>query len=122
MLDGMFDAVCFHVPRGKIQERKNEIKKNGLAYTVVTKLLSPENYLMKDYHVYKDNFFASIPLVEHLYSLGTFITGTIHRNRKNLLAALKKQFKSVTNKYFRQVPILLGKSKQRESKKIRWYF
>ena len=56
------------------------------------KLLSPGNYFMKGYNVNTDNFFTSIPLAKHLHSVGTFITGTIRRNRKKLPDVLKKQF------------------------------
>ena len=72
---------------------------------------------MKGYHVYTDNLFTSIPLAKHLYSAGTYITGTIRRNRKGLSDSLKHQFNSVMNKYFRQGPLLLVGSKQKKSQK-----
>ncbi|XP_068085866.1 piggyBac transposable element-derived protein 4-like, partial [Anabrus simplex] len=111
-------CVGFYTYRGaRSTEDRNEIRINGLAYTVVTKLMSLGNYFMKGFHVYADNYFTSIPLAKHLYSLGTFITGTIRRNRKGLPDAVKKPFKLVCNKYFRQGPILLVGSKQKKSQK-----
>ncbi|XP_043263437.1 piggyBac transposable element-derived protein 4-like [Colletes gigas] len=59
-----------------------EIQENGLAHTVVMKLLTKGNYFSKGYHIFVDNFFTSIPLAKALYDLGTYITGTIRRNRK----------------------------------------
>lgn len=68
----------------KSQDDKNEIKEKGLAYTVVSKLLTACNLLGKGYHVFTDNFFSSIPLVQTLYEKFTFLTGTLRRNRKGL--------------------------------------
>lgn len=62
------------------------MKEKGLAYTVVNKLLSACNVIGKGYHVFVDNFFSSIPLVEMLYDKCTFLTGTLRRNRKGLPA------------------------------------
>ena len=84
-------CLGFYTYQGaKSMEDKNEIKNNGFAYSVMMKLSSLGNYFMKGYHVYKDNFFTSIPRAKHLYSVGTFITCTIQRNRKGLSDALKK--------------------------------
>ena len=65
-------CLGFFAKKGaKSKEEKEVIKTQGLAFTVVG------NYLMKGYHVYTGNFFTSTPLAKHLYSAGTYITGTI---------------------------------------------
>lgn len=111
-------CLGFFVYKGaKSLEEKTAIKSNGLAYTVVMKLLQLGNYLNKGYHIYIDNFFTSIPLAKHLYSLGTYVTGTIRKNRKGIPEALKTKFKTISNRYFRLGSLLLIGSKQKKSQK-----
>ncbi|XP_014670718.1 PREDICTED: piggyBac transposable element-derived protein 4-like [Priapulus caudatus] len=43
-----------------------------------------ESYTMKRHHVYADNFFSSIKLVEDLKKADTYYCGTIRKNRRGL--------------------------------------
>lgn len=51
------------------------------ATDVVHKLLAESHLLYKNYHVYCDSFFSSINLARHLLSFGTYLTGTLRKNR-----------------------------------------
>ena len=51
----------------------------GLAYTVVMELM--QHYLMRHHHLYADNFFSSLPLVEDLYAADTYYCGTLRKDR-----------------------------------------
>ena len=55
---------------------------HGLGYDVVTKLITP--FMNKNHHVYFDNFFSSVRLVEHLRVQKTYACATIRVNRKDL--------------------------------------
>ena len=48
-----------------------------------------------------DNFFTSIPLAEYLYKVGTYVTGSIRRNRKFIPLALKEKFQVGEERYYR---------------------
>ena len=48
---------------------------HGLGYDVVTKMITP--YMNKNHHVYFDNFFSSVRLLEHLRVQKTFACATI---------------------------------------------
>ena len=56
---------------------------HGLGYDVVNKLINP--FMIKN-HVYFDNFFSSVKLVEHLQVQKTYTCATIQVNRR--LAAM----------------------------------
>ena len=79
---------------------RSETQENGLAYTVVKRLLTIGNYLSKGYHIFVDKFFTSVP--PNLCDLGTAVTGTIRRNRKFIPKALTERFAVRVAKYFRQ--------------------
>ena len=48
---------------------------------VIITLMESANLLNKWYHIFCDNFFISITLVNRLYTLKTYITGTLRANR-----------------------------------------
>ena len=54
------------------------IREFGLAYTVVMELM--QHYLMIHHHLYADNFFSSMPLVEDLYAADTYYCGTLRKD------------------------------------------
>lgn len=62
--------------------RKDDVNLNhqglGLGYTVVMNLT--RNYLLRYHHVYADNFFSSISLVEDLRQADTFYCGTLRKD------------------------------------------
>ena len=55
---------------------------HGLGYDVVTKMITP--FMNKNHHVYFDNFFSSVRLLEHLRVQKTYACATIRINRKDL--------------------------------------
>ena len=55
---------------------------HGLGYDVVTKMITP--FMNRNYHVYFDNFFSSVRLMEHLRVQKTFACATVWVNRKDL--------------------------------------
>ena len=46
----------------------------------VLKLMTP--FLNKGYHVFTDNYYNSVSLTEYLSNHGTYITGTLRKDRK----------------------------------------
>ena len=57
---------------------------HGLGYDFVTKMITP--FMNKNHHVYFDNFFSSVGLLEHLLAKNTFACATVRvrSNRKHL--------------------------------------
>ncbi|CAL7946858.1 unnamed protein product [Xylocopa violacea] len=112
-------CLAFYIYRGaQSAADRLEIQQNGLAHTVVMKLLTMGNYFLKGYHIFVDNFFTSIPLAKALYDLGTYITGTIRRNRKFLPKSLNEKFGVGITKYFRQGPILTIGYREKKSQRF----
>ncbi|XP_066928278.1 piggyBac transposable element-derived protein 4-like [Clytia hemisphaerica] len=60
--------------------KSNDGQENGLTYRVCTDLLTP-TYLNKNHHVYFDNYFTTIHLMQDLASNSTFTCGTIRSDR-----------------------------------------
>ena len=57
---------------------------HGLGNDVVMKMIQP--YMNKNHHVYYDNFFSSLVLLEHLELQQTYACSTVRCNCKGLLA------------------------------------
>ena len=72
-------VLNFDVYLGK-EVRNRQI--HGLGYDVVTKLVTP--VMNKNHHVYFDNFFSSVRLLEHLRVQKTYACATVRINRKDL--------------------------------------
>ncbi|XP_067120118.1 piggyBac transposable element-derived protein 4-like [Centruroides vittatus] len=110
-------CLGFFTYRGaKSQAEKHSVSKFGVAYSVVMKLLEIGNYINKGYHVFVDNYFMSVPLVCSLYSLKTYTTGTVRRNRKLLPPQLKGKFDVGQISYCRSGPILACGLRERKTK------
>uniref|UniRef100_A0A1B0BN12 PiggyBac transposable element-derived protein domain-containing protein n=1 Tax=Glossina palpalis gambiensis TaxID=67801 RepID=A0A1B0BN12_9MUSC len=77
----------------------------GLGYDVVVNLLKDSNCLNKGHHIFVDNFFTSVELARYLYSMGTFLTGTIRRNKKCIPDDLQQTNVNEV-KYFRNNEVL----------------
>ena len=58
----------------------NDVNNPGQTAAIVMKLMEP--YLEKGYHVFIDNYYNSVSLTEFLSSKGTYITGTLRKDRK----------------------------------------
>ena len=63
----------------------------GLGYDVVTNMIRP--YMNKNHHVYFDNFFSSVKLLEHLESNDTYACATVRCNRKDLPPCAKDKLR-----------------------------
>ena len=63
----------------------------GLGYDVVTKLVRP--FMNKNHHVYFDNFFSSVTLLEHLEANGTYACATVRCNLKGLPQCAKEKLR-----------------------------
>ena len=63
--------------------RRNETpSNNGVGFDVIDQM--SRNYFNKNHHIYFDRFFVGIPIMEHLYTNGTYASGTVQMNRKGL--------------------------------------
>nr|XP_031836771.1 piggyBac transposable element-derived protein 4-like [Nomia melanderi] len=112
-------CLAFYIYRGaQSAADRFEIQENGLAHTVVMKLLTMGNYFSRSYHIFDDNFFASVSLAKTLYGLGTYITGTIRRNRKFISEPLTEKFAIGVTKFFRQGPFLTICYREKKSQRF----
>ncbi|XP_046827578.1 piggyBac transposable element-derived protein 4-like [Vespa crabro] len=91
-------------------------KKFGLGYDAVLNLLKDSNCLNKGYHIFVDNFFTSVELARYLYSMDTYLTGTIRRNKKCIPDNLKEANVNEV-KYFRNNEILFCAYREKKSVK-----
>ena len=58
----------------------SDVNNLGQTAAIVLKLMEP--YLEKRHHVFTDNYYNSVSLTEFLSSKGTYITGTLRKDRK----------------------------------------
>lgn len=80
-----FYLLDFNIYAGKDEQRPADVL---LGTHVVQQLVAP--YLHVNHHVYFDNFFTSMELVEYLQSNQTYATGTVNKKRKGLPTAFPK--------------------------------
>ncbi|XP_023213149.1 piggyBac transposable element-derived protein 3-like [Centruroides sculpturatus] len=119
----MIDSVSsyclgfFHFERAESQQEDHSISELGLGCTVVQKLFEIGIYLNKGYHFFIDRCFMSVPLVQRLYSLQTYVTGTVRGNQKMLPKQFKKNFATGETLYFRSGPVLACGIKEKQSQK-----
>ena len=73
--DGLVLTVEAHGGQGF-----NDEHNLGQTATVVLKLMNP--FLNKGYHVFTDNYYNSVALTEFLSKQGTYLTGTLRKDRK----------------------------------------
>lgn len=110
-------CLAFYCYQGaKSTEDTEEIKTNGLGFTVVKKLLKLGNYLNKGYHLYTDNFYTSVHLAKWLLQNSTYITGTIRRNRKDLPQEAKSADVGEPN-FFKNEEMFICSYRDNKSKK-----
>ncbi|XP_050413604.2 piggyBac transposable element-derived protein 4-like [Patella vulgata] len=60
----------------------DEVLNLGLGYTVVMTVM--REYLLRNHHVYIDNFFSSVQLASDLQQADTYVCGTVRKNRRVL--------------------------------------
>lgn len=107
-------VLAFTVYRGK---RDNTGPEQGLTQKVVLKLIEMGNYFRKGYHIFCDNFFTSIELARELFRRGTYLTGTIRRNRKGLPNVIKGKVDVGGSVYSRKDELLAVAYRQRKTNK-----
>ena len=84
--DGFINKL--DVYQGKFEHVPEDMKPFGLGERVVLSMV--DHLHNKNHEVYLDNYFTSIPLLEHLKSVGVGPCGTIKANRKFLATHLKQ--------------------------------
>ena len=87
----------FDVYQGKVEQVPEDMKSFGLGERVVLSMV--DHLHNKNHEVYLDNYYTSIPLLEHLKNVGVRACGTIKPNRKFLPTHLK-QAKTMQRGYF----------------------
>lgn len=91
-------VLNYDVYLGKEANQRSRIY--GLGYDVVTKMIRP--FMNKNHHVYFDNFFSSVKLLEHLESNDTYACGTVRVNRTDLPPCAKDKLRAAGEKVVRQ--------------------
>ena len=81
------DSATGYVYKFKIYTGKEDDISHGLAYSVVTGLMS--ELKRKGYHLYMDNYYTSPKLVKDLFEDGIYSSGTVRSNRKHFPPELK---------------------------------
>lgn len=82
-------VLNFDVYLGKEPNQRPRIY--GLGYDVVTSMIRP--YMNKNHHVFFDNFFSSVKLLEHLASNDTYACATVRCSRKDLPPCAKDKLR-----------------------------
>ena len=80
------DFIMYH---GNIAPTLIEMQEGSLITERIPATLM-QNYLNKGHHLFIDNYYTSIPLVEYFSRNGTYVTGTIRENRKQFPGDLKQ--------------------------------
>ena len=107
-------CLAFRVYTGRGENTEN-VRQLGLAYSVVMDLM--EHHLLRYHHLYADNFFASLSLVEDLYQADTYYCGTLRKDRigvpKQILnVPLKKYENAKWQKIDSQITVTNWKDKR----------
>ena len=91
MLCDASSKYCLHLYCYRSAKTDNtKSQKRELGHDIIVNLLEQCGYLNKGYHVFVGNYFSSFALAKYLYSKGTYLTGTIRNNRKDLPNDIKK--------------------------------
>uniref|UniRef100_A0A673BR56 PiggyBac transposable element-derived protein domain-containing protein n=1 Tax=Sphaeramia orbicularis TaxID=375764 RepID=A0A673BR56_9TELE len=91
----------------------------GQGYDVVIRLLRVSNLLNRSYHVVVDSFFCSHRLASALFAFGTYLTGTIRKNRDIPAAAKVAKPPVGRSTYWRNGQSLLVAFREKASKVVR---
>ena len=83
------DSATGYIHKFKIYTGKDDAITHGLAYSVVTELMS--ELKNKGYHLYMDNYYTSPKLVKDLFKDGIYTSGTVRSNRKYFPSELKPE-------------------------------
>jgi len=85
-------------------------RKNPLAFDVVTKLLKGLSH--RGHHLFIDNYYTTIELMDHLQKQQIGVTGTVNMARVCFPKALKefKLEKGILDRYFTCITLMVGDS------------
>ncbi|CAC5406925.1 unnamed protein product [Mytilus coruscus] len=84
---------------------------------IVKKIMTEANLFNKNYHIFCDNFFTSIPLVRHLRTLRTYFTGTLRANRQMPQLLRNPQLRENESLFIRQRELMCVAYKERQNRK-----
>ena len=87
------DAESAYLHQFNIYLGQGNNSPNGLGYDVVMKLC--QDLVAKKHHVYFDNLFTSIPLMNDLLQLGIYACGTVRKDKRGLPGVVKVPGKMV---------------------------
>ena len=87
------DAESAYLHQFDIYLGPGQNSQNGLGYDVVMKLC--QDLVGKKHHVYFDNLFTSVPLMNDLLQLGIYSCGTVRKDKCGLPVAVKVPGKMV---------------------------
>lgn len=82
--------LSFYRYKGAKGETDNtKSQEHGFGYDVVINLLKQSWYLNEEHHVFVDNCFSCIVLVEYSHCKNTYLTGTVRSNMKGVSGDIK---------------------------------
>ncbi|CAC5391945.1 unnamed protein product [Mytilus coruscus] len=84
---------------------------------IVKKIMTETNLFNKNYHIFCDNFFTSIPLVRHLRTLRTYFTGTLRAKRQMPQLLRNPQLRKNESLFIRQRELMCVAYKERQNRK-----
>lgn len=90
----------------------------GFTEKVVVDILEQSGLLGKGYNVFTDNYYTKLPLVRRLYSVNTYLTGTVNKRSQGLpKAGLEVQLGAQESVYYRNQEVLFVGYKQKPTRK-----
>ncbi|KAG8250158.1 hypothetical protein J6590_108338 [Homalodisca vitripennis] len=85
---------------------------------VVLHIMNKCRLLKKNYHLYTDNYYTKLPLVQTLLDNQTYLSGTINKNSKGICKTLiEMKLQAKESVYFRKNKILLVGYKEKKTRK-----
>ena len=93
-------CLCENESEGK----QNSSSEYGISHGIYIELMAP--LLGQEYHLFTDNWYTAVTLVEAFLLEGTNLTGTVHSKRKYLPAVVKKKLTEGETMAFRKNRLL----------------
>ena len=99
-----FSFKLFCLCEGESEGKQNSSSEYEISHGIYIELMAP--LLGQGYHLFTDNWYTAVPLVEAFLLEGTNLTGTVHSNRKYLPAGVKKKLTKGETLAFRKNRLL----------------